>query len=97
MARRVVIDLTALVIAALLLHATLTASGASGILLTMAGKVTRPLTWPIARLPGVGGHLVVADIITIALALVACAIVAGVVAGYAAEASRREPARHDPA
>lgn len=95
LARRVVLDLTALVVAALMLHAALTAAGASGALVTFIAKIAGPLSWPAGHLPGVEGHRVVADVATLTVALIACAVVVGVIAGYAAEARGHQPPRHD--
>ncbi|HET9017133.1 MAG TPA: hypothetical protein VFN57_16135 [Thermomicrobiaceae bacterium] len=94
LARRVVIDLAALAISVLLVHATLVASGSSGELTTLVGKVANPLSLISAHLPGGARHPALANLMTAAVVLLSASAIVGVIAGYTDEDRRDRLMRH---
>ena len=94
-ARMVIVDLAALAVSALAVHATLAAAGDTGTALSIAGHAVRPLVWPAAHFPGLRGRPVLADLLTVVLTLLVSAVVVGVIAGYAAEAGQHRGGRHE--
>ena len=94
LARRAVIDIAALAVSALLVHAMLVASGKSGELTTLAGKVATPLSLFAAHLPGGARHPALANLITAAIVLLGASAIVGVIAGYVDEDRRDRLTRH---
>lgn len=71
----------------------LASSSTSGGFVRIISKITQPFVWPIARIPGLGDHIIgvfsLADLVTPIIVAVILLLVLGTIAGWEAEGQRQ--------